>query len=81
MSFPLFDLVKDLAVARAGDNAPDPDRTMKRRIAALLSVPALVIAAAVGSAIPSWIAGAAIAVVLFGALWLFAEGLPRRLRR
>ena len=59
MSFPLFDLAKDLAVARAGDNAPDPERTMKRRIAALLSIPAPVIAAGGRAGIPEWVVGGA----------------------
>lgn len=77
MSFPLWDLAKDLAVARALDGAPDPEKTMKRRIAALIAIPGLFVAAAIGAGIRSWAAGVAVAILLFGALWLFAEGRPR----
>jgi hypothetical protein len=77
MSFPLWDMAKDLAVARALDGAPDPEKTMKRRLAALVGVPTLAAAAAAGAATHSWIVGVAVAIVLIGSLWLFAEGRPR----
>ena len=81
MSFPLFDLYKDLAVAQASSGPPDDAtkadeveaRLFRRRIAGLLWIPCL--AGIVFLA--GWANSAALAVVssvlLLVGLWLFAE--------
>jgi len=81
MSFPLFDLYKDLAVAQAGPGPPDDPtdldeveaRTLRRRLAAIMWVPGaggvLFLAGWANSAV----LGVAGFVVLIAGLWLFAE--------
>ena len=79
MSFPLWDLAQDLAVARGGNKVEtDPmermeGRNLRRRLAALAWIPlaggALVLASLANNTI--------VTIALFGALlvglWLFAE--------
>jgi hypothetical protein len=92
MSFPLFDLYKDLAVAQASSGPPnDPTksdeveaRLFRRRIAGLLWIPGL--AGVVFLA--GWADSVAVAVIgsalLLAGLWLFAERgdqIAARLRR
>ena len=79
MSFPLWDLAGDLAVARGGGpvktdpmDRPDP-RSLRRRVAALLWIPCAFGAAAVGSGTGWWPLGGVVFVLLVAALWLFAE--------
>lgn len=81
MSFPLFDLVKDLAVARGlPETETDRDkidtaeaRTMRRRLAALAWLPGLGLVLLLGGATNSAFVGVAGLVVLLVAMWLFAE--------
>ncbi len=87
MSYPLWDLAGDLAVARGGGAVKtDPmelveGRTLRRRIAGLLWIPT-----ATGVlALTSWSNSAIVGVVGFSALitalWLFAERGDRILAR
>ena len=81
MSFPLFDLYKDLAVAQSSPGPPDDPtkadeveaRTLRRRIAAIVWVPGaggvLFLAGWANSAV----LGVAGFALLLGVLWLFAE--------
>lgn len=75
MSFPLFDLAKDLAVARSGEGADadsDP-RIMRRRIAGIVWAPGAILVVLLAAWSRSWQIGVAgIALLLIG-LWLFAE--------
>jgi len=79
MSFPLWDLAGDLAVARGGGPVKtDPmdlveTRTLRRRISALLWIPGAAIAIAVGSGTGIWLLSIPAFAVLFAGLWLFAE--------
>lgn len=84
MSFPLWDLAKDIAVARGGKAVKtDPmDRpsswSMRTRVAAMLSIPGMAVAAAVGSWFDNWVAGLAALIVVGAALWFYAaRGLKR----
>ena len=79
MSNDLWDLAGDLAVARGGGRIrTDPmelveGRTLRRRIAALLWIPAAAGAVGLASLAGSWIVGVlAIAVVIL-VLWIFAD--------
>ncbi len=79
MSFPLWDLAGDLAIARGGGpvktdpmDRPDP-RSLRRRVAALLWIPGAAIAIAVGSGTGVWLLSIPAFLVLFAGLWLFAE--------
>jgi len=80
MSFPLWDLAGDLAIARGGgpvktDPMDRPDsRSLRRRVAALLWIPGAAAAIAVGSGTGVWWLSIPAFVVLFASLWLFAEG-------
>ncbi len=92
MSFPLFDLYKDLAVAQSSSGPPDdPTRadevealTLRRRLAAIMWIPGAAAALALGGWSGSLVVGIAAFVVLLVGLWLFAErgdrlaGLIRR---
>jgi hypothetical protein len=90
MSFSLWDLAGDLAIARGGGpvktdpmDRPDP-RSLRRRVAALLWIPGAFGAIAVGSGTGWWPLGGAAFIVLIAGLWLFAEGtggIRRVLRR
>jgi ABC-type nickel/cobalt efflux system permease component RcnA len=74
MSFPLFDLAKDLAVARSGESteADDP-RVLRRRIAGIAWAPGAILVVLLAAWSKSWLIGiAGIALLLIG-LWLFAE--------
>lgn len=75
MSFPLFDLAKDLAVARSGEGADadaDP-RFLRRRIAGIAWAPGAILIVFLAAWSGSWLIGiAGIALLLIG-LWLFAE--------
>jgi hypothetical protein len=72
MSFPLFDLAKDLAVARSGEGADDP-RVLRRRIAGIAWAPGAILVVLLAAGAHSWVVGiAGIALLLIG-LWLFAE--------
>jgi len=74
MSFPLFDLAKDLAVARSGEGteADDP-RVLRRRIAGIAWAPGAILVVLLAAWSKSWLIGiAGIALLLIG-LWLFAE--------
>jgi hypothetical protein len=80
MSYPLWDLAGDLAIARGGGavktdpmDRPDP-RSLRRRVAALLWIPGATVAIAVGSGTSVWLLSIPAFVVLFAGLWLFAEG-------
>jgi hypothetical protein len=79
MSFSLWDLSGDLAVARGGGPVEtDPmerveGRRLRRRIAALAWIPGAFAALALGGFTDSWIVGVAAVVLLLVALWLFAE--------
>lgn len=74
MSFPLFDLAKDLAVARSGEGADaDDSRVMRRRIAGIAWAPGAILVVLLAAWSSSWLIGAAgIALLLIGLL-LFAE--------
>ena len=74
MSFPLFDLAKDLAVARSGEGAEaDDPRVLRRRIAGIAWAPGAILVVFLAAWSKSWlIAIAGIALLLIG-LWLFAE--------
>jgi hypothetical protein len=82
VSFPLFDLYKDLAVAQSSPGPPeDPTkadeveaRTLRRRLAAIMWVPGAAGALALGGWSGSVMVGVAAFVVLVAGLWLFAEG-------
>lgn len=74
MSFPLWDLANDLAVARAGQGAETDDdpRYLRGRIATILWFPCGTLCLVAGAATGSiWVGLACFAVLLF-ALWLFA---------
>jgi hypothetical protein len=81
MSFPLFDLYKDLAVAQSSPGPPDDStkadeveaRTLRRRLAAILWVPGAFGALALGGWSGSAIVGIAAFAALIACLWLFAE--------
>jgi hypothetical protein len=79
MSFPLWDLAGDLAIARGGGAVKtDPmelveSRSLRRRISALLWIPGAALALAVGSGTGVWFLSIPAFVVLFAGLWLFAE--------
>ena len=89
MSFPLWDLAKDVAVARGGGVGFDPmeqveGRTMRRRLAAIGWIPGAGAALALGGWTHSWLVGLIAFVVLLTAMWLFAERGDRiwaRIRR
>jgi hypothetical protein len=74
MSFPLFDLAKDLAVARSGEGADaDDPRVLRRRIAGIAWAPGAILVVLLAAWSSSWLIGVAgIALLLIG-LWLFAE--------
>jgi ABC-type nickel/cobalt efflux system permease component RcnA len=73
MSFPLFDLAKDLAVARSGEDADADSRIMRRRIAGIAWAPGAILVVFLAAWSQSWLIGiAGIALLLIG-LWLFAE--------
>jgi hypothetical protein len=75
----LLDLAGDLAVARGGGNVKtDPmelveGRTLRRRIAALISIPGGAVMLALGGWTSSWVVGLVGFAVLILALWLFAD--------
>jgi hypothetical protein len=72
MSFPLFDLAKDLAVARSGEGGDDA-RVLRRRIAGIAWAPGAILVVLLAAWSSSWLIGlAGIALLLIG-LWLFAE--------
>lgn len=81
MSNDLWDLAGDLAVARGGGRVrTDPmelveGRTLRRRIAALLWIPAFAGVVGFASWAGTWIVGAIGFVVLVAVLWLFADHL------
>ena len=85
MSFQLWDLAQDLAVARGGGAVKtDPmelleARTLRRRIAALAWIPGAGGIVYLAGWIDSWIVGVVGLTILLVALWLFAER-PARLR-
>ena len=74
MSFPLFDLAKDLAVARSGegDRGAD-DRLLRRRIAGIAWAPGAILVVFLAAWSRSWLVGIAGIVLLLIGLWLFAE--------
>ena len=80
MSFPLWDLAGDLAVARGGgpvktDPMDRPDsRSLRRRVAALLWIPGAAAVIALGSGTGLWWLSVPAFVVLIAGLWVFAEG-------
>ena len=62
MSFPLFDLAKDLAVARSGEGADadaDP-RVMRRRIAGIAWAPGAILVVLLAAWSGSWLIGVAV---------------------
>jgi hypothetical protein len=81
MSFPLFDLYKDLAVAQSSPGPPDDPtkadeveaRTLRRRLAAIMWIPGAAGALALGGWSGSAIVGVAAFAVLGAGLWMFAE--------
>jgi hypothetical protein len=81
MSFPLFDLYKDLAVAQSSPGPPDDPtkadeveaRTLRRRLAALIWVPGAVGILFLAGWANSALLGVACFVLLLVGLWLFAE--------
>jgi hypothetical protein len=79
MSFPLWDLAQDLAVARGGGPVKtDPmdvleARTLRRRLAALAWIPGAGGVLFLAGWTHSWIVGLGGFAVLLVALWLFAE--------
>ena len=79
MSYPLWDLAGDLAVARGGGAIKTdpmeevPAITMRRRLAALLWVPSATGVVALASWTGTWVVGVAGFAILIAALWLFAE--------
>ena len=79
MSFPLWDVAGDLAVARGGGPVKTdpmeevPGITLRRRFAALLWIPCATGVAALWSWTGSWIVGVVGFAILIAALWLFAE--------
>ena len=81
MSFPLWDLAGDLAIARGGgpvktDPMDRPDsRSLRRRVAALLWIPGATAAIAVGGGTGLWWLSASAFIGLIAGLWLFAEGI------
>jgi hypothetical protein len=90
MSFPLWDLAGDLAIARGGGPVKtDPmelveTKSLRRRISALLWIPGAAVAIAIGSGTGVWLLTIPAFLVLFAGLWLFAEGtggIRARLRR
>jgi hypothetical protein len=75
MSFPLFDLAKDLAVARSGEaaDADSDPRIMRRRIAGIAWAPGAIVVVLLAAWSHNWLIGVSgIALLLIG-LWLFAE--------
>jgi len=79
MSFPLWDLAGDLAIARGGGPVKtDPmdlvdSKSLRRRISALLWIPGAALAIAVGSGTGVWLLTVPTFGALFVGLWLFAE--------
>jgi len=79
MSFPLWDLAGDLAIARGGGPVKtDPvdlvdSKSLRRRISALLWIPGAALAIAVGSGTGVWLLTVPAFGALFVGLWLFAE--------
>lgn len=81
MSFPLFDLYKDLAVAQSSPGPPDDPtkadeveaRTLRRRLAAIMWVPGAAGVLFLAGWANSAVLGTAGFVVLLSGLWLFAE--------
>ena len=79
MSFPLWDLAQDLAVARGGGAVKtDPmelieSRTLRRRIAALAWIPSAGGMLALAAWTQSWMVGVLGFTLLLVALWLYAE--------
>lgn len=75
MSFPLFDLAKDLAVARSGAG-PDGEadaRLMRRRIAGIAWAPGAILVVFLAAWSRSWLIGIAGILLLLIGLWVFAE--------
>jgi len=79
VSFPLFDLAKDLAVARSGEglDADSDPRVMRRRIAGIAWAPGALLVVLLGGWAGSWVIGIAGIIVLLIGLWLFAERADR----
>lgn len=79
MGYPLWDLAGDLAVARGGNGVKtDPmerpsSASLRRRVAAVVWIPAAFGAAAIGSGFGSWIAGVAALVVFTAVLAVVSE--------
>ena len=84
MSWPLWDLAGDLAVARGGGAVKtDPmervqGRNLRWRLAALAWIPGGFSAIALGSATGSWVIGLAAFVLLIAGLLLFASRGARK---
>ncbi len=79
MSFPLWELAKDLAMARsgAGPDGEIPRESMRGRLAALLAIPGMVVCLVAGELADSWIVGVSSLVVLVAALALLVLGPSR----
>ena len=74
MSFPLFDLAKDLAVARSGEGTDgDDSRVLRRRIAGIAWAPGAILIVLLAAWSSSWLVGVAGITMLLIGLWLFAE--------
>lgn len=73
MSFPLFDLAKDLAVARSGEGADADPRVLRRRIAGIAWAPGAILVVLLAAWSGSWLIGVAGIALLLVGLWLFAE--------
>jgi hypothetical protein len=74
VSFPLWDLAGDLAVARSGKGGETDDdpRYLRGRIATMLWFPGAVLCLVAGAATGSVLLGLACFAALLGGLWLFA---------
>jgi hypothetical protein len=74
MSYPLWDLASDLAVARSGlgSETDDDPRYLRGRIATMLWFPGGVLCLAAGAATGIPLIGVACFALLLTALWLFA---------
>jgi hypothetical protein len=75
VSFPAFDLAKDLALARGGRGPGDDDdpRTLRRRIALIAWFPGAFLVWLLALSLGSWVVGVVGIIVLVIGLWLFAE--------
>jgi hypothetical protein len=75
MSFPLFDLAKDLAVARSGEGADSDSepRILRRRIAGIAWAPGAILVVFLAAWSSSWLIGVAGIALLLVGLWLYAE--------